>query len=652
MAKLSLRHVYKIYDNCTKAVNDFNLEIGDNEFVVFVGPSGCGKSTTLRMIAGLEDITAGDFYIDGILANQLEPKDRDIAMVFQNYALYPHMTVYENMAFGLRIRHVPKDEIDSRVKEAAKILDISDQLDKKPKEMSGGQRQRVALGRAIVRKPKVFLLDEPLSNLDAKLRSSMRNEITRLHKVLGTTFIYVTHDQIEAMTMGSKIVVMKKGVIQQVDSPMNLYDYPQNVFVAGFIGTPQMNFISGKVSYAKNGLVRLSMPCGDILLNHDDLSKLSKKDILENKDVVIGIRPEHVKLGKKGDENTYAYRINSFELLGNESNLFVESLDGGVSLVVKTLRDDSLNAGDVIYLSFDVSKIHIFDKNSELTLMKRLQDNSFVTAKIGKNKLTIFDKDFSLSDEMYGALKGHKEVYVNIPSSAVKAGKGVELEIAKKEKINGKWQFLSKFEGEYLYFTNDEYLEGDKVEISIDTAKLDFYDKDLNIILNAIKDENVISGKLIPCVRKLPVLKGELVQGETLSRIKEKNYLDDAGKKINIKYKKKKVFRYSLLNKEIEPSDDAVIKIYSLLGKKFDLHTIKFVLSCQDIKIVDDGGFKAKVEKISDYADKTYLEVSVGGEKLLLLSDGSKYSVGDEVSIAIDEAKIGVYDENFGVKLI
>ena len=249
MASLKLSHMYIVYENGHKAVNDFNIDIQDKEFIVFVGPSGCGKSTTLRMIAGLEDITAGDFYIDGILANQLEPKDRDIAMVFQNYALYPHMTVYENMAFGLRIRHVPKEEIDKRVNEAARILDILDQLDKKPKAMSGGQRQRVALGRAIVRKPKVFLLDEPLSNLDAKLRSSMRSEITRLHKVLGTTFIYVTHDQVEAMTMGTKIVVMRDGVIQQVDSPMNLYDFPANEFVAGFIGTPQMNFIPAKLSY-------------------------------------------------------------------------------------------------------------------------------------------------------------------------------------------------------------------------------------------------------------------------------------------------------------------------------------------------------------------------------------------------------------------
>ena len=255
MAQLSLKHVYKIYDNGTKAVNDFNLDIGDNEFVVFVGPSGCGKSTTLRMIAGLEDITAGDFYIDGILANQLEPKDRDIAMVFQNYALYPHMTVYENMAFGLRIRHVPKEEINKRVNEAARILAISDQLDKKPKAMSGGQRQRVALGRAIVRKPKVFLLDEPLSNLDAKLRSSMRSEITRLHRVLGTTFIYVTHDQVEAMSMGTRIVVLRSGVIQQVDTPTNLYDYPANRFVAGFLGTPQMNFLEVKIQKAKETLL-------------------------------------------------------------------------------------------------------------------------------------------------------------------------------------------------------------------------------------------------------------------------------------------------------------------------------------------------------------------------------------------------------------
>ena len=245
MASLQLNHIYKVYPNGVKAVNDFTMDIADKEFIVFVGPSGCGKSTTLRMIAGLEEITAGELRIGDVVVNDMEPKDRDIAMVFQNYALYPHMTVYENMAFGLKLRKVPKDEIDRKVREAAEILGITEYLDRKPKAMSGGQRQRVALGRAIVREPKVFLLDEPLSNLDAKLRTAMRSEISKLHHKLQTTFIYVTHDQVEAMTMGTRIVVMKDGFVQQIDTPRNLYRFPCNKFVAGFIGTPQMNFFEG-----------------------------------------------------------------------------------------------------------------------------------------------------------------------------------------------------------------------------------------------------------------------------------------------------------------------------------------------------------------------------------------------------------------------
>ena len=251
MASVSLKNVYKIYDGGVTAVTDFNLEIADKEFIILVGPSGCGKSTTLRMIAGLEEISKGELYIGDTLSNDIAPKDRDIAMVFQNYALYPHMTVYDNMAFGLKLRKTPKDEIKRRVEEAARILDISHLLDRKPKALSGGQRQRVALGRAIVRDPKVFLLDEPLSNLDAKLRAQMRTEISKLHKKLGTTFIYVTHDQTEAMTMGDRIVVMRDGFIQQVDTPQNLYDYPCNEFVAGFMGSPQMNFINCTI--AKDG---------------------------------------------------------------------------------------------------------------------------------------------------------------------------------------------------------------------------------------------------------------------------------------------------------------------------------------------------------------------------------------------------------------
>ena len=327
MANVSLRHVYKIYDGGVTAVTDFNLEIADKEFIILVGPSGCGKSTTLRMIAGLEDISKGELYIGDTLANDVAPKDRDIAMVFQNYALYPHMTVYDNMAFGLKLRKFSKEEIKRRVEEAARILGIEQYLDRKPKALSGGQRQRVALGRAIVRNPKVFLLDEPLSNLDAKLRAQMRTEISKIYQRLGTTFIYVTHDQTEAMTMGTRIVVMKDGFIQQVDTPQHLYDMPCNMFVAGFIGSPQMNFINAVLS--KNGgkytldFDKYHVPVPESKVNAD-------LDNYVGKEVVLGIRPEHVhdepeEIAKA--ECLLKANVDVTELMGAEIYLYVEGLE-------------------------------------------------------------------------------------------------------------------------------------------------------------------------------------------------------------------------------------------------------------------------------------------------------------------------------------
>ena len=293
MASISLRHIYKIYPGDVTAVKDFNLEIADKEFIILVGPSGCGKSTTLRMIAGLEEISKGELYIGDRLVNDVAPKDRDIAMVFQNYALYPHMTVYKNMAFGLELRKVDKAEIDKRVREAARVLDIEHLLDRKPKALSGGQRQRVALGRAMVRNPAVFLLDEPLSNLDAKLRTSMRTEIIKLHQKLATTFIYVTHDQTEAMTMGDRIVVMKDGIVQQVDTPQNLYDFPINMFVAGFIGSPQMNFLDATLNKDGNGYyLDLS---GDRIDLPKEKTADGKLDAYVGKKVKAGVRPEDIK---------------------------------------------------------------------------------------------------------------------------------------------------------------------------------------------------------------------------------------------------------------------------------------------------------------------------------------------------------------------
>ena len=651
MAQLSLKHVYKIYDNGTKAVNDFCLDIGDNEFVVFVGPSGCGKSTTLRMIAGLEDITAGDFYIDGILANQLEPKDRDIAMVFQNYALYPHMSVYENMAFGLRIRHVPKEEINTRVNEAARILDIADQLDKKPKAMSGGQRQRVALGRAIVRKPKVFLLDEPLSNLDAKLRSSMRSEITRLHKVLGTTFIYVTHDQVEAMTMGTKIVVMKDGVIQQVDTPMNLYDYPGNEFVAGFIGTPQMNFVPAKLSYDKKDII-ISLANGDIRVSEDELFKLNRSNILKNKEITLGIRPEHIKLSKKTAKNAYPYKISAIEVLGNESNFFVESQEGNLKLTVKSQRNDDLHVGDVIYLEFEISKMHLFDKATTKTLLERIPEESFVKATFAKDSLEVVGNKIKLSKEMGNALSKDSKLYLSIPTKAISLGGNLSGEVVKKEKVNDKWLFVVKSNDDYLFIENKDYVDGDKINFSIDMSQVNFYNENLEVILQKINQDNTLKGVLAPEERKLPFLNKEFVQSQTLEKIKSMGFTDENGKKIKIKYKNKKVFKYSVLGTTYSPSDDAIIKIYSLLGKKFELHDIEFIIPSDKIKIDEAGSVEGKITGILNYVDKFFYQVRVGEETLLVKADKITHSVGDTLKLLIDVNDIGIYDVNFGVRLL
>ena len=355
------------------AVHDFNLEIKDNEFIVLVGPSGCGKSTTLRMIAGLEEISGGELYIDGKLMNDIPPKDRDIAMVFQNYALYPHMTVYDNMAFGLKLRKKPKDEIDKLVREAAKILGIEQLLNRKPKALSGGQRQRVALGRAIVRDPKVFLMDEPLSNLDAKLRVQMRTEITKLHQRLQTTFIYVTHDQTEAMTMGTRIVVMKDGFIQQVDTPQHLYDYPANLFVGSFIGSPQMNFFDAKLVKRNDG-VWAEFGSNAIKVPDSKVRKLVDESYI-GKDVIMGIRPENIHDEERflsvADGNLVETKVDVVELMGSETYLYLK-VDGKESNVVARVDPRSASrTGDTVKVAFETNRPHFFDKDSELSILNR-----------------------------------------------------------------------------------------------------------------------------------------------------------------------------------------------------------------------------------------------------------------------------------------
>ena len=368
MASLSLKNIYKVYPNGFNAVKDFNLEIEDKEFIIFVGPSGCGKSTTLRMIAGLEDISSGELWIGDKLVNDVEPKDRDIAMVFQNYALYPHMSVYDNMAFGLKLRKVPKEKIDKAVHEAAKILDIEHLLDRKPKALSGGQRQRVAMGRAIVRNPKVFLMDEPLSNLDAKLRVQMRIEIAKLHQRLGTTIIYVTHDQTEAMTLGTRIVVMKDGIIQQVDTPQNLYEKPQNLFVAGFMGSPQMNFLDAIVEVVDDTAVL------KVAGHFIPLPPAKSKKLIEGgyngKTVTFGIRPEDVydseMMVEASPQSTFEATVKVYELLGAEVYLYFD-LDE-FQMTARVDPRTTARPGDVVKFAIDVEKIHIFDKETELVI--------------------------------------------------------------------------------------------------------------------------------------------------------------------------------------------------------------------------------------------------------------------------------------------
>ncbi|MCM3744504.1 sn-glycerol-3-phosphate ABC transporter ATP-binding protein UgpC [Sporosarcina luteola] len=364
MSKIVLKNVYKHFDKKVTAVSDFNLSVEDGEFIVLVGPSGCGKSTVLRMIAGLEEISSGEFYIDGKLMNDIPPKNRDIAMVFQNYALYPHMTVFDNMAFGLKIRKFKKDEIKKRVEEAAELLGLEELLHRKPKALSGGQRQRVALGRSIVRDAKLFLMDEPLSNLDAKLRFQMRAEIAKLHQRLKTTSIYVTHDQTEAMTMASRIIIMKDGVIQQIGAPKDVYDNPENTFVGGFIGSPSMNFFDGRIVDGQFVVedVRINVP--------EEKMEYLREQGFVGKELTMGIRPEHIHLLRGGEEagqtNSILSKIIVSELTGAHTLLY--SMLGTQEMIAEVESRTNVSPGEDVYLTFDMNCVHFFDKEAGIRI--------------------------------------------------------------------------------------------------------------------------------------------------------------------------------------------------------------------------------------------------------------------------------------------
>ena len=618
MADLSLKHVYKVYSDGTIAVSNFHLDIEDGEFVILVGPSGCGKSTTLRMIAGLEDITAGDLFVAGTRANMMEPKERNMAMVFQNYALYPHMNVYENMAFGLRIQHVDKYEIDNRVKNAAEILGLTNQLKKKPKDMSGGQRQRVALGRAIVRNPSVFLLDEPLSNLDAKLRASMRSEIRRLHNRLKTTFIYVTHDQVEAMTMGTKIVVMNKGFVQQVDAPMNLYDYPANLFVAGFIGTPQMNFYNSEASLGDKDI---SFKLGDYVLKTslETYPKLDKLTLLKDNQIKLGIRPEHMSIvTSKDKEGVYIdVDINLVEVLGNET--ICQGLIKGTDLLisVKINRNDNIREGQTYPVKIEMDKIHIFSKETTNTLCPRIPEYNYVPY----SKEGICDLD--IPESFKEILSEAKTPCVKIPLNAIIEGSKYKAKVVLKEQI--KRSYLLTLElpnGLRLHKEVKEDVASDTYSFDIRTEKVSFFDAEKEII-SAIPEVNKLSGVLYPSKR--PVL------------ITDK------------KSKMMKVFDYQIKNILLRPSDDRVMKIYSLLGKKFHLHTIEYSFTPEQIYISDEG-VPGKVVEIINYKENgVFAKILVDEDVIFANINDREISVDDEVFISFNADDLGIKDVNFKV---
>ena len=627
MANLKLSHIYKVYDNGHKAVNDFSIDIADREFIVFVGPSGCGKSTTLRMIAGLETITAGDLFIGDTLVNDMEPKDRDIAMVFQSYALYPHMTVYENMAFGLRNRKMPEAEIKERVMKAAKMLDIVDYLERKPKQMSGGQRQRVALGRALVRDPKVFLLDEPLSNLDAKLRATMRAEITALHKSLNTTFIYVTHDQVEAMTMGTRIVVMKLGYVQQIDTPMNLYNSPYNKFVAGFIGTPQMNFFN--VTLKRNGdSVGVAFANGDsITVPYETVCKIEGGYLDGTKTVVFGIRPEHIDIDKDG--NGLKFVVTGIERLGNETILYgklgdqtgeFSVKDEGDRIIVKLIDRDDIAVGDIVYAHPKLNKLHFFDADTEITLIHKIPLYNTVEAMISGGSLRALGRDTVLPQAFLQAGAAGK-VELIVPPQAIAAGSDFSLKVARIEKVDGQ-NLAYLYNGDrYLFaLVDDGVSEGDDFGFSI------LYDK---ITVKAGEKEiaSPVSGEVS--------LEGRFSKKETREN----------GERVLR-------FYYNIGDYTIEASKENGYKINSIDKDHCYDYTYRYAVDMDKIRIVQDGepGFDVKVLEKLDYENVCYARVQANdGQTFLIKID--RGLEGSSLRIAFDGADVSVYSTRIDMKL-
>ena len=622
MAEVSLKHIYKVYPNGTKAVNDFNMHIEDKEFIVFVGPSGCGKSTTLRMIAGLEDISAGELKIGDLIVNDMEPKDRDIAMVFQNYALYPHMTVYENIAFGLRLRKLPKDEIHRRVVEAADILGITEYLDKKPKEMSGGQRQRVALGRAIVREPKVMLLDEPLSNLDAKLRTQMRAEISKLHTKLQTTFIYVTHDQVEAMTMGTRIVVMKDGFVKQIDTPKNLYKYPANKFVAGFIGTPQMNFFEGTLK--KDGdkvYIKFNNSESEIAVPYSMLMKTTPQYLDGTKTVYIGFRAEDITLDKEkvaAASSKIKVKISHSEELGTETLIYGDINPDGdgfeetnTRVIIKASGFTEFQPDAVCEAALDIDKIHLFDFETEESIMPRIPEYNHLDCEVKSGKMTFLKNTVELPP----AIKcGDGKGELLIPVSAVKFGGDIKAKVVGLEEINGQKLISLDINGGRLYALSDNIPDGGEVGIGLDFKKL---------IIKTADTE----------IKPMPEVNG---LGGT--------FVSEKGKEKN-----SRIFSLLINETKIEAPQEIYSKMFAATnGRKVYNSTYRYEWTPYDFEI-SESGIEAEVVEILDYGEEKFAVLKVGEEILHIKCNGT---VSGKIHIIPNASKVSVIETERQIRIV
>ena len=629
MANLSLKHIYKVYPNGTKAVNDFNMEIADKEFIVFVGPSGCGKSTTLRMIAGLEEISAGELKIGDVVVNDLEPKERDIAMVFQNYALYPHMTIYDNMAFGLQMQKTPKEEIDRRVKEAAEILGITEYLKRKPKEMSGGQRQRVALGRAIVREPKVMLLDEPLSNLDAKLRTQMRSEIVKLHHRLNTTFVYVTHDQVEAMTMGTRIVVMKLGYIQQIDTPKNLYLYPANKFVAGFIGTPQMNFFDCTLKREKDKVHIDFTECDAGLdVPYDALLKVMPQYLDGQKKVCVGLRAEDVTLEPEAVANsavTFKLKISHVEELGTETLVYGDLdlnysgiAETGTKIVVKAAGFKDFRPGEIVEAAPNLNALHLFDAETEESILPRIPKENFLPCTVKEGKLSFGLLSVPLPPAIPCA-DGVAELL--LPSDAITFDGEIPARLCASEEVDGKCLLTVEAGGVKLFAVAEEAPTSQELKIGLDLKKIRIKREGQDVV-SPLPEVNVLDGMFV------------------MEKVREKTA-----------EKRKKRVRYcmEIAGVRLGSTQEINDKMFAAFsGRKVFNTGFRYEFSPYGVRIAEEG-ISAKAEKVLDYGREKFLKCTVGERELYVLCEKE---ISGDIFLLPDPEQIGIVEKERDIRIV